>query len=281
MRPSLPVSGALSRTTVGDEVAAPRQQLVAQDVVVLGQRPWSTRSPSAFSTSWPLRSRRGGRTAAAPCRPGSAGRSDRPGRPRRSMRRRDRLSAAARRATAAVRRGRRRGGRRRRGGERVGRRGAGVVAALHPRAARTRRPAIRAIARPGDGRRRRRDGRRCASTTAPELPCATCAASLRALRPCEVVRARCRCRGGRHQRRLAAARGLRLPRGCVTGFLEGVGGLDSARRASWRARWRTTASIAPGICTLKRDGGSGSSSSTLRMVIVALPVNGRSPVRNW
>ena len=44
---------------------------------------------------------------------------------------------------------------------------------------------------------------------------------------------------------------------------------------------RTTASIAPGTCTLKRDGGSGSSASTLCMVAVDDPVNGRSPVRNW
>ena len=43
---------------------------------------------------------------------------------------------------------------------------------------------------------------------------------------------------------------------------------------------RTTASIAGGACTLKRDGGSGFSSSTLRIVLVDVPLNGRSPVRN-
>src|SRR6187549_2687825 len=41
-----------------------------------------------------------------------------------------------------------------------------------------------------------------------------------------------------------------------------------------------TASNGFGTCTLSRDGGGGSTLSTLCMIVVAVPENGFSPVRN-
>jgi hypothetical protein len=57
----------------------------------------------------------------------------------------------------------------------------------------------------------------------------------------------------------------------------------SAKRSSGRlaSARRTTASNAGRTWTLRIDGGSGSSFSTFCTVVVADPVNGRSPVRNW
>ena len=43
----------------------------------------------------------------------------------------------------------------------------------------------------------------------------------------------------------------------------------------------TTASHAAGSVKFRVEGGRGSSRSTLYMMVVVLPVNGFSPVRNW
>jgi hypothetical protein len=41
------------------------------------------------------------------------------------------------------------------------------------------------------------------------------------------------------------------------------------------------ASQAEGKVAFSREGGNGSSLSTLYMIVVTLPVNGFSPVTNW
>ena len=71
-----------------------------------------------------------------------------------------------------------------------------------------------------------------------------------------------------------------LPDGTAKVADFGIAHLESSELTEVGTVLGTPAYMAPGICTLKRDGGNGSSSRTLRIVIVALPVNGRSPVRN-
>src|SRR5205814_10398363 len=69
---------------------------------------------------------------------------------------------------------------------------------------------------------------------------------------------------------------------CAAALSAAANSLALRYRSSGRlaSALRTTASIAGGACTLKRDGGNGFSSRTLRIVVVDVPLNGRSPLKN-